>query len=76
MAREQVGEMFTTDNIQFWNNTKGERQHQITKKEYVRYGYFIGSGAIDSENKAILQDRLKRAGMWWNARLPHRQYSH
>jgi len=37
--------------------------------DYVSYeskGYFIGSGAIESGNKIILQDRLKRSGMRWN----------
>jgi hypothetical protein len=37
--------------------------------DYVAYrekGYFIGSGAIESGNKIVLQDRLKRAGMRWN----------
>ena len=37
--------------------------------DYVTYeskGYFIGSGAIESGNKTILQDRLKRAGMRWS----------
>jgi hypothetical protein len=33
---------------------------------YEKKGYFIGSGAIESGNKLILQDRLKRAGMRWN----------
>ena len=33
---------------------------------YIEKGYFIGSGAIESGNKLILQDRLKRAGMRWN----------
>jgi hypothetical protein len=33
---------------------------------YMKKGYFIGSGAIESGNKIILQDRLKRAGMRWN----------
>ena len=33
----KLGEVFSTDNIHFWNNSKGERQHQITKKEYVSY---------------------------------------
>ena len=36
----KLGGVFSTDNIHFWKNTKGERQHQITKKEYVSY---IGS---------------------------------
>lgn len=33
---------------------------------FIKKGYFIGSGAIESGNKTILQDRLKRAGMRWN----------
>ena len=38
----------------------------IDYAEYERKGYFIGSGAIESGNKLILQDRLKRSGMRWN----------
>ena len=37
--------------------------------DYARYldeGYFIGSGAIESGNKSVLQQRLKQAGMRWN----------
>jgi hypothetical protein len=33
---------------------------------YLRAGYFIGSGAIESGNKSVLQQRLKQAGMRWN----------
>jgi hypothetical protein len=29
-------------------------------------GYFVGSGAIESTHKTILQQRLKRAGMRWS----------
>ena len=38
----KLGEVFSTDNIHFWKNSKGERQHRILKKEYVSY---IGSAA-------------------------------
>ena len=38
----------------------------IDYAEYEKKGYFIGSGAIESGNKLILQDRLKRSGMRWN----------
>jgi hypothetical protein len=38
----------------------------IDYAEYEQKGYFIGSGAIESGNKIVLQDRLKRAGMRWN----------
>ncbi len=34
--------------------------------EYRKKGFFVGSGAIESGNKTVLQDRLKRAGMRWN----------
>ena len=43
--------------------------NNVKNIDYVSYeskGYFIGSGAIESGNKIVLQDRLKRAGMRWN----------
>ena len=40
--------------------------NSIDYTTYEKKGYFIGSGAIESGNKIILQDRLKRAGMRWN----------
>jgi len=33
---------------------------------YEQRGFFIGSGSIESGNKTVLQDRLKRSGMRWN----------
>jgi len=50
-------------------NLYGYISNNIKNIDYVTYeknGYFIGSGAIESGNKTILQDRLKRAGMRWN----------
>jgi hypothetical protein len=43
--------------------------NNIKNIDYVKYrekGYFIGSGAIESGNKIVLQDRLKRTGQRWN----------
>ena len=40
--------------------------NNIDYTAYEKKGYFIGSGAIESGNKLILQDRLKRSGMRWN----------
>ena len=43
--------------------------NNIPNIDYVSYldeGYFIGSGAIESGNKSVLQQRLKQAGMRWN----------
>ena len=50
-------------------NLSGYITNNINNIDYAVYekkGYFIGSGAIESGNKIILQDRLKRAGMRWN----------
>jgi len=50
-------------------NLHGYITNNINNIDYATYekkGYFIGSGAIESGNKTILQDRLKRAGMRWN----------
>lgn len=38
----------------------------IDYARYIEEGYFIGSGAIESGNKSVLQQRLKQAGMRWN----------
>jgi len=40
----------------------------IDYKKYIHNGYFIGSGAIESGNKLILQRRLKQSGMRWNTK--------
>ena len=50
----KLGEVFSTDNIHFWKNKKGERQHQITKKEYVSY-----VGAASEFKKHLLACALR-----------------
>jgi hypothetical protein len=40
--------------------------NNIDYKSYVAKNYFIGSGAIESGNKIVLQKRLKGPGMRWN----------
>jgi hypothetical protein len=50
-------------------NLYGYISNNVNNIDYAVYeqkGYFIGSGAIESGNKLVLQDRLKRAGMRWN----------
>lgn len=47
-------------------------KENIDYPEYVRKGFFVGSGAIESGNKIVLQDRLKLSGMRWN--VPTAQY--
>ena len=38
----------------------------IDYPSYRDQGLFVGSGVIESGNKTVLQDRLKRSGMRWN----------
>jgi hypothetical protein len=38
----------------------------IDYAHYIDENLFIGSGAIESGNKSVLQQRLKQAGMRWN----------
>jgi len=40
--------------------------NNIDYPTYINKGYFIGSGAIESGHKIVLQQRLKQAGMRWN----------
>jgi hypothetical protein len=50
-------------------NLPGYIANNINNINYAAYeqkGYFIGSGAIESGNKVVLQQRLKQAGMRWN----------
>jgi len=40
--------------------------NKINYPEYRAKGYFVGSGAIESANKVVVQRRLKQAGMRWS----------
>jgi hypothetical protein len=41
------------------------RTDKMRYAEFRRKGYFIGSGAVESANKYLVQARLKQAGMKW-----------
>jgi hypothetical protein len=41
-------------------------RHKIEYPTYRAKGWFVGSGAIESANKVIVQRRLKQAGMRWS----------
>lgn len=43
------------------DNHKDNMQYQL----YIEKGYFVGSGAIESANRSIMQNRLKLPGMRW-----------
>lgn len=42
------------------------RRHMIRYDKFRQRGLFIGSGAIESANKYVIQSRLKRSGMRWS----------
>lgn len=39
---------------------------RVNYPEYKEKGYHIGSGAVESGHKSVIQQRLKQAGMRWN----------
>ena len=41
-------------------------RNKINYPDYKKRGWFVGSGAIESANKIIVQRRLKQAGMRWS----------
>jgi len=47
---------------QYFNVRKPKMRYDIFRKK----GYYIGSGAVESANKYVIQDRLKKAGMRWS----------
>jgi hypothetical protein len=46
----------------------GSRREQIRYAELAAAGYPIGSGAVESANKVVVERRLKGAGMHWARR--------
>ena len=51
----------------FFRNSKVENnKNKIDYSTYEHNGWFVGSGAIESSNKTVIQLRLKQAGMCWN----------
>lgn len=50
-------------------NLKGyllTNKNRVNYKEYKKQGYCIGSGAIESANRKVIQQRLKQSGMHWS----------
>ena len=41
-------------------------KNKIDYSTYEYNGWFVGSGAIESSNKTVVQLRLKQAGMRWS----------
>jgi hypothetical protein len=52
-------------------NLRTYLENNRTRMNYPLYrecGYFVGSGAMESTHKTIVQQRLKRAGMRWDVK--------
>jgi hypothetical protein len=63
---EQINKkLLSKSDINLSNYLKNNKNN-IDYKSYIQKGYFIGSGAIESANKSVLQQRLKQPGMRWN----------
>lgn len=43
-----------------------KNKHKINYKKFKNEGYFIGSGAIESGNKMVIQRRMVQSGMHWS----------
>lgn len=42
-----------------------KNKHKIDYKKFKDEGYFIGSGAVESGNKMVIQKRMVQSGMHW-----------
>lgn len=51
--------------VNLYHYIERNKEH-IDYPKYKANGWFVGSGAIESGNKVVLQKRLKQAGMRWN----------
>lgn len=51
--------------ILFWTGLILNNINNINYAKYINKGYFIGSGAVESANRYVLQERLKLPGMRW-----------
>ena len=43
-----------------------DHRHRMRYDEYLRLGYGIGSGAVESSHKQVVQARMRQAGMRWS----------
>jgi hypothetical protein len=68
-AKDLLKQVCTSNYIEEYNNLKqyiDKHDNNINYHLYLKNGYFIGSGAIESANKIVLQRRLKFGPMRWN----------
>lgn len=61
-ARNGKSAKALTDVIGYYRNNSGRMQY----KTYLEKGYLIGSGAIESANRNVIQQRMKLSGQRWS----------
>ena len=68
LARPEVAEYRerdTPDNVCNLYRYLWANRDAVDYPSYRARGWFVGSGAIESGNKTVMQERMKRAGMQW-----------
>ena len=68
LARPEVAEYReknTPDNVCNLYRYLWANRDAVDYPAYRERGWFVGSGAIESGNKTVMQERMKRAGMQW-----------
>lgn len=60
-AKNKEAEKARTDAIRYYENNEGRMQY----KTFMEKGYLIGSGAIESAHRNLVQQRLKLSGQRW-----------
>jgi hypothetical protein len=69
--RPKTGEL--RESLQSLISYYSENAERMRYDEYLRLGYGIGSGAVESAHKQVVHARLRQAGMRWSeagARAP------
>lgn len=67
--KEVLKELDPDENYENTVNLYGYIDNNKNSIDYPRYkekGWFVGSGAIESGNKVVMQKRMKQSGMRWN----------
>lgn len=65
LVDEKKGEKVPDNTVNLYTYIMNN-QKRIDYKAYKDNGYYIGSGAIESANKMVIQQRMKQSGMRWS----------
>lgn len=62
ITKSKEAEKARTDAVRYYENNESRMQY----KTYIDKGYLIGSGAIESAHRNVIQQRLKLSGQRWS----------